>query len=122
VPLKPVHHAVVGNVIDMQFNKEGLVFDTTLFPAQANMGFTVHDAGGAAVSVSSVSIVAPDRVRILCASAPQPGWRVKYGHIQTVGKANWTGCGGNLRDRQGDSLVYAGNPMHNWCVIFNYEV
>lgn len=121
-PLKPVHHTLAGNVIDLQFNKEGLIFDTTLFPAQANMGFTVHDAGGAAIAVSSVSITGPSRVRITCASPPQPGWRVKYGHIQTVGKANWTGCGGNLRDRQGDTLTYAGNAMHNWCVILDYEV
>lgn len=123
-PLKPKHHSVIGNAVDLMFNHNGLTFDTVMMPAQVNMGFTVFDAVGAAVAITSVTIVGPNRVRILCASAPQPGWRVKYGHINVVGKTNYTGCGGNLRDNLGDRIVYAAinKPMHRWSIIFNYEV
>lgn len=127
-PLQPVHHAVIGNAIDLQFNKRGLVFDTTGdLPMQTNYGFAVTEADGTtAVTISSVAIIGPDRVRITCASAPQPGWRVKYGHSAMSGITAWTynGPGGNLRDNAGAHLTYdeISKPMHNWCSIFNYEV
>lgn len=123
-PLKPEHHAVIGNAIDLRFNREGLVFDSVIVPTQLNQGFTVFDAAGSAVAITSVTIIKPNRVRIVCATPPQVGWRVKYGHQSVVGKATYNGPGGNLRDSQGDQLVYAAinKPMHNWCVIFNYEV
>lgn len=123
-PLKPIQHAVTGNTIDLYFNKQGLVFDTTAMPAQVNQGFTVFDGAGVAISISSVAILSPSRVRLSFATAPQAGWRVKYGHISVIGKTNYTGGGGNLRDSAGDQLVYAaiGKPMHNWSVIFNYAI
>jgi hypothetical protein len=122
VPLRPVAHAVNGNTIDLYMSKRGLVFDTTLMPAQVNQGFTVKDAANSDVAITSVSIIAGDRVRITCASNVEPGWSVQYGHINVVGKDNYTHCGGNLRDSQGELIVYAvlNKPMHNWCVIFNY--
>ncbi len=123
-PLKPVQHSVLGNTIDLTFNREGLAFDTTLMPAQTNMGFTVFDGAASAVTISSVAIIAPNRVRITCASAPQTGWTVKYGHIAVTGKANYTGPGGNLRDSQGDTMTYAaiGKAMHNWSIVFSREI
>lgn len=123
-PLKPVSHTVVGNSVVLTFNKEGLVFDTTAMPPQTNQGFTATDAGGNAASISSVAIVGTNRVRLTFSSTPQPGWRIKYGHISVAGKTNYSGPGGNLRDSQGNTIVYSAisKPMHNWCVIFNYEV
>lgn len=123
-PLKPVSHTVVGNSVVLTFNKEALVFDTTMMPAQTNYGFTATDSGGTPVTITSVAIVGTNRVRLIFASTPQPGWRIKYGHINVTGKTNYTGPGGNLRDSQGNTIVYSAisKPMHNWCVIFNYEV
>ncbi|MEC5213329.1 hypothetical protein RCH06_001875 [Polaromonas sp. CG_9.5] len=123
-PLKPVQHAVLGNTLDLYFNKEGLVFDTVGMPAQVNQGITVFDGASAVVAISAVSIVGPNRVRLTFATPPQPGWTVKYGHINVVGKTNYTGGGGNLRDSAGDQLVYAaiGKPMHNWSVLFSRTI
>lgn len=123
-PLKPVSHAINGNTIDLFFSKSKLVFDTDAMPEQTNYGFTVHDADDAAVSITSVSIIQPNRVRIVCGTNVGAEWRVKYGHIQVTGRSDYTDCGGNLRDSQGDLIVYSAidKPMHNWCVIFNYAI
>lgn len=123
-PLKPVSHAISGNTIDLFFNKQGLTLDTTLVPAQPNFGFDVLDGAAAAVAISSVTVIAPNRVRIVCASAPAAGWSIRYGYGSAVGKGPFVGGCGNLRDRQGDSIIYAAinKPMHNWSVIFNYSV
>lgn len=123
-PLKPKHHTVIGNAIDLQFNREGLVFDSEIVPTQLNQGFRVFSTTGTEATITSVTIIKPNRVRIVCATPPQAGWKVKYGHQLVVGKATYNGPGGNLRDSQGDQLVYSAinKPMHNWCVIFDYEV
>ena len=123
-PLKPIAHAISGNTIDLFFNKEGLTLDTTLVPAQVNYGFTVRDAGLATITISSVAVIGPNRVRITCASAPTAGWFVDYGLAAAVGKGAYTGGCGNLRDKQGDSIIYSAvsKPMHNWCVLFQYQL
>lgn len=112
-------------MIDLYFNKEGLVLDTTSLPAQSNYGFEVLDGGGTPVTISSVVVMAPNRVRITCATAPSAGWTVRYGFGTATGRSDaFVGGSGNLRDRQGDFIVYSAvsKPMHNWCVIFSYSM
>jgi hypothetical protein len=126
-PLQPVAHAINGNVIDLIFNKTGLVFDTTQVPAQTNQGFAVVNGAGAAQTISAIAIVAPNRVRITMATTPASGWAIKYAHTSTgfpVFSPAYAGGAGNLRDNQGDTIVYSAisKPMHNWCVIFNYSI
>ena len=123
-PLQPVYHAVNGNVVDIVFSKNGLVLDTTLVPAQPNYGFSCTGPGGEAISVTSVAVVSSNRVRITLASSPASGSSILYGNGNAVGKSPYIGFCGNLRDSQGDSIVYAaiGKPMHNWCVIFKYSI
>jgi len=121
-PLKPISHSISGNTIDLFFNKEGLTLDTTLVPSQANSGFTVRDAGDATITVSSVAVISPNRVRITCATTPTVGCTVHYGREAATGKGPYVGGCGNLRDNQGDSIVYLSNPMHNWCVLFAYTL
>lgn len=128
-PLWPERSAVVGNAIDLYFNKSGLQFDTTNMPAQINQGFTVKDAGGAAVAISGVSVIGSNRVRIVCAAAPGAGWQVNYGENTVTGKPNgFAGHGGNLRDNAGDTLRFVDpytnidKPMHNWSVLFQWTV
>jgi hypothetical protein len=121
-PLQPVRHAISGNVIDLFFSKRGLVLDTTQVPQQANYGFSVFNAAGASQAISSVTIIAPDRVRITLSAPATAGWQVRYGYLSAVGIANYTGAAGNLRDSQGDRLKYLGTPMHNWCLLFRYQV
>jgi hypothetical protein len=121
-PLQPTRCVPVGNNIDVYFNRKELVFDTTLMPAQTNSGFSVENAAGVVQAITSLTILEGGRIRIALGSAPTADWAVKYGHNSVTGKAPFVGGGGNLRDRQGDSLVYNGNTMHNWCVIFNWKV
>ena len=123
-PLQPVGHAISGNVVDLIFNKTGLVLDTTLVPAQTNYGFSIKDSVGNSVSINSVSVLAPNRVRLTLASNPSPGWTVFYGFNSATGKGAFVGGCGNLRDSQGNQITYAavGKPLHNWSVIFNYII
>lgn len=123
-PLQPVAHAINGNSIDLIFNKSGLVLDTTLVPAQADYGFQVVNAGNTTIPISAVSVVGSNRVRITLASAPTTGSSVRYGFNSAVGKGVFTGGCGNLRDRQGDTIIYSAvnKPMHNWSVIFSYLI
>lgn len=122
-PLQPVRHAVLGNTIDLFFNKDGLVFDTTLLPAQTNQGFSVVDGSNVSQTISSVEVISPNRVRITLSGAVSAGFKVRYGYNSMSGRTDsYTGGGGNLRDSQGDTIVYSYNstPMHNWCVLFEY--
>jgi len=123
-PLMPVASQISGSVIDLTFNRSGLVFDTTSLPAQTNQGFTVFDGGGSAQTISTVEIIQPNRVRITLASgSPAAGWSVKYGHGNMTGRADaFVGGGGNLRDRAGDLLTYNGNRLDNWSVIFDWTL
>lgn len=121
-PLKPKRHMFSGSVIDLFFNKSGLVFDTSI-GAQTNQGFSVVDDNGSALTVNSVEIINPDRVRITTNQPIGLGYKVRYGWNSAINRADsFTGCCGNLRDSAGDYLQYNGNPLHNWCVIFEYEV
>lgn len=118
-PLQPVAHAVLGNTIDLFFNKDGLTFDITSLPAQTNMGFAVYNASDVAVTISSVAIISSRRIRITLAAPPSSGFTVWYGRTAMTGRADvFTGGGGNLRDNQGDRLIYRSLPVHNWSVIF----
>jgi hypothetical protein len=124
-PLQPVAHAVVGGTLDLIFNKDGLTIDTTMVPAQPDYGFQVVDGAGVVQTLSSVSVIGPNRVRLVLASGTiAPGWAVRYGFANAVGKGTFVGGCGNLRDRQGDRIVYSAisKPMHNWCVLFNYPL
>ena len=124
-PLQPVAHAVLGDTIDMIFNKDGLTFDTTLVPAQPDYGFQVYNDSGVARTLASVTVVGPNRVRIKLQSGSfASGWSVRYGFANAVGKGTFVGGCGNLRDSQGDFIVYSAinKPIHNWCVLFNYGI
>lgn len=124
-PLQPVGHAVLGSTIDLIFNRTGLVLDTTAVPAQTDYGFTVKNASAVAQTITSVAILSPNRVRITVSGTPAAGWTVGYGRNTATGRTDaYTGGCGNLRDSQGDTLVYEAisKPMHNWCVIFDYTI
>ena len=123
-PLKPVTHIQSGTTLDLVFNKDGLVLDTTLVPAQTNHGFQVLDSGGSAITISSIVVLSPNRVRFTLATAPTAGAIIRYGFANATGKGAYIGGCGNLRDSQGDTIIYSAinKPMHNWCVIFSYTI
>lgn len=113
-PVMPVQIDRQGTIILVRFNvpKGPLVLDTAFRAMQANYGFSVVDSEDAAVTINSVAVVEPDTVKIVTATAAAGG-RLRYG----------TGNGGNLRDSQGETIIFNGGgqnfPLHNWCVIFD---
>lgn len=126
-PLRPMRQSVIGGVIDLFFTKDGLTFDNTTVPAQTNSGFTAVDSGGSAIALSAVAIKGTDRVRLTRSSGSWvPGDKILYGAANMTGRSDsFVGGGGNLRDSQGDRLKYVGHssaPLHNWCVLFEWEV
>lgn len=126
-PLKCTASSVASNVLDLTFNPVGsLAFDTTIVAAQTNQGFRLFQSDGTTpVTISSVAIVGGNTVRITASGAIPAGAIVRYGFSNpadhTAGVAK-----GNLRDSQGDTIVFDGGglnyPMHNWCVLFQRTV
>lgn len=113
-PVQPEQVDQQGTVIYLRFNVPTgkLVIDNAFRAAQPSSGFSVVDSVGTTVAISSVEITGLDTVKIVTATSATGG-RVRYGF----------GSGGNLRDTQGDTIVFdpAGLnfPLHNWCVIFD---
>lgn len=115
-PLWPVDCEVSGNTVTMTFNKSGLVIDTSLVPAQINMGFAVSGT-----TVNTVTVINDKQVRIECSSTPNSGAMVSYGNAAS-GKGPYVGRAGNLRDSRGDEVVFDNFPLHNWCVEFDWTI
>lgn len=122
-PLRPIASRVAGNTVVLTFNKGGLAFDTTLIPAQANHGFELFDEADGAVVITGVEIINGREVRITCGEAIGSGYTVKYGDNSATGRSDaYTGGCGNLRDSAGDTETFDGTPLHNWCVLFDWEI
>lgn len=98
-----------------------LVWDTTTAPAMSNYGFDIVDSTGAALTISSVTLVGRDVVQFKTSTAIPAGARLRYA---------WRGDShrgiGNLRDNAGDTLKFqpAGLnlPMHTWAPIIDMEI
>jgi hypothetical protein len=120
-PLMPISTNRQGTLLLVRFNvpRGELTLDTVLHTAQTNSGFTLVDSGGVAITISSVAITGPDTVKVTAATTIPAGAKLRYGW------GNGT-AGGNLRDSQGDFIVFNGGgldiPMHNWCVIFEETI
>lgn len=112
-PLSPLTIKRQGKILLIKFNVpvRPLNLDTVLYSEQSNSGFSLVDEGGAAISVTSVSIAGPDTVKIVADAPLSAGCKVRYGYNN----------GGNLRDSQGATLFVQQKsrlPLHNWCVAF----
>jgi hypothetical protein len=91
-----------------------LVLDTVSLSNPGSYGFTAADAGGAAVTINSVTLIGTRQVKIQAAA---PFKWLRYGWVGDAEKG-W----GNLRDNSGDALVFdpsgINKPMHRWAPIF----
>jgi hypothetical protein len=114
LPVHPISTTKQGAIALLKFHVPSLplVLDTVLMTLKTNYGFQLFDSGGAALTISSVSLVGPDTLKIVAAATIPAGAYVRYG----------TSAGGNLRDSQGETIVFGGDglnkKMHNWCVLF----
>jgi len=113
-PLRPLHVDRQGVVLSVRFNVPvgNLVIDNVTFTPRANAGLTLVDAANVNIGIVSATVTGRDMLRVIAVTAPAAGAKLRYAFT----------AGGNLRDSQGDTIVFAGaglnKPMHNWCVIF----
>ncbi len=124
-PLAPVDHLVQGRVLNVRFNPVGnLVFDTTIVSNPGNYGFSLVDSAGSDLPISSVTCNY-QTVTIVASAAVPAGAKLRYGFIGgTTGQlpSRTSGPRGNLRDCQGDQIVFDPNGsnrrMDNYSVVF----
>lgn len=126
VPLKPIRAEIDGKDCILTFNvpQKPLVFDTDTVASIDNKGFTLLTSGGTEKTISSVSIIAPDKIKIVASDNIDSSDRIAYGQNAGTAFGPVSGNRGNVRDSQGDYITYtAGNgtvfPIHNWLVIFD---
>ena len=125
-PLMCTNSSTVGAVCTLTFNPVGaLAFDTTLVTAQTNQGFKLYESDGTTpVTISSVAISGSTVVITASGSIPA-GAILRYGFSDPTDHTAGTAMG-NLRDSQGDTIVFDGGgidfPMHNWCVLFQRTI
>lgn len=94
-----------------------LVFDTTQYAAQPNMGFSIKTGGGAEI-ITAVSLKRGETINILCSQNPN-GLELEYA-------INGAAGGGNLRDSQGDKIKTSHSGVEfrvdNWAPIFRKTI
>lgn len=126
-PLKPKSFKKQGSILSVTFNPVGsLTLDTDRVALTENYGFELYDSLGVKKVINSVSISSRNTVKILAALPVQATDRLVYGFVGGTSWGRTTGRRGNLRDSQGDNLVFDGGglnlPMHNWCVVFDKTI
>lgn len=125
-PLQPKSHIRQGNVCVITFDvPDGpLVLDTLSVTDPGNYGFALVNSAGSALTISSVSLAGPDRIKIVAASAIPSGAKVRYGwgNGATANSGPRTGARGCLRDSAGANLPSDFGLLHNWCVIFERSI
>lgn len=101
-----------------------LVFDTTQVSDPGNYGFEFYDDGGPSRTISSVSIVRPDTVKIALSGTPTGGsMAIRYAYTGVSGNSGGptTGPRGCLRDSAPSSPL-TGYDLSNWCIHFSQSI
>lgn len=123
-PLKPISTFRQGKVAQVRFHVPygSLHWETDMVALATNYGFELVDSGGAPLAISSVSIINQDTVKIVAANTIPVGAKVRYAWSGAGNVGSQTGPRGNLRDSQGDDLIFdptgINKPMHNFSLIF----
>ena len=128
-PLHPLRARSTGRLIVADFHVPvpPLAFDTAQVADPGQYGFRVVDPDGSDNPVTGIAIDrAGTRVWIAAARPIAAGSSLRYAWDGDKQSGRLTGPRGNLRDSQGDRLVFdpegIAAPMHNWCVIFELPV
>ena len=126
-PLEPVGYLRQGRLATITFNVPagGLVWDTTQVTNPGNYGFSLVDASGNALSMTTPpAITGGNTVRITADATIPAGAKLRYGFIGDQGykPGRLYGNRGCLRDQQGDYIVFdtpeLNARMDNWCLVF----
>ena len=127
-PLSPLRVTAKGSVVRATFRvpHPPLVLDTERVVDPGDHGFSLVSAKGNTIGIRSVRLSSPDTVTIASIRGIPPGARLRYGFKGTAASGSRAGPRGNLRDSQGDTLVFDPDGirkrMDNWCVIFEAAV
>ena len=128
-PLEPVSVSLATPLqIRARFHvpQPPLALDTSAVSNPGNFGFSLVNSSGAAIAISGVSLSAADEVTISTSLPVTGGATLRYAFDGSDQSGHDSGPRGNLRDSQGDALVFdpggIAKPMHNWCVIFEMPV
>lgn len=123
----PSETARSGAEITLTFPIEAarqLVLDTTLVSNPGSYGFEVDDDTATPMTISSVTLVGTNQVRITCSASVPAGATVYYARTPTTSGTTGptTGPRGCLRDNTGDAYTVnissVDTPVHRWCAIF----
>lgn len=127
-PVRPLSSVKSGKFVNVKFNvpRGKLVLDTELVSENTNYGFELVTSAGVAIAITEVKIISPDTVKVVSNTAIPVGAKLRYAWSGAENVGRLTGARGNLRDTQGDDIVFdpdgINKAMHNWCVIFELEV
>jgi len=118
-PLQPKSVLLQGKILSVDFNKKGLVFDTTTISETPNKGFDIWDGANRLDIITSVSFSDSNRINIILSTIPPIGATLSYGKgrggtIATEGVPR-----GNLRDSDSITDTYG---LDNWCVAFERKI
>lgn len=128
-PLQPtaISHNKKAVYITLNVPKPPLVIDTTWVLENKDYGFRVFD-DGVQVAITSVTIVNGSSIKLLLANDILGVMSLDYAlksDSLTGETGRKIGARGNIRDSQGDTLVFdptgVNRPLHNWLIMFNYK-
>jgi hypothetical protein len=123
-PLMPISKSKQGKLALLEFFvPDGvLTFDTDAVTENTNYGFTLLNELGDEVAIESVDIVNRNTIKITSSVTIEAGFKLQYAFYGAGVSGSVNGPRGNLRDTQGDRIVFEENglnhPAHNWCVMF----
>ncbi|WP_254624406.1 hypothetical protein [Acinetobacter lactucae] len=127
-PVHPISHVKQGRILEVKFHVpvQPLVFDTSHIALNTNYGFSLVDSANNPLSISTVAITQGDTVKIIAVDPIPAGAKLRYAWGPSTQPNRSTGPRGNLRDSQGDDLIFdpegINKPLHNWCPIFEYVI
>ncbi|NPT38228.1 hypothetical protein [Paraburkholderia xenovorans] len=127
-PLEPLAWQRAGATATLRFNVPAppLKWDTTQVAGNSDYGFSLRLPSGTLLPIRSVSITAPDEVRITAQSPIPAGTHVEYAFNGVGVAGSRYGPRGNLRDSQGDAIRFNDGResmrLDNWCVIFDVQL
>lgn len=127
-PLSPTQVTASGSTIQAKFHvpRPPLVLDTTSVSDPGNFGFSVVTSTGTEIEISSVLVTSNDTVTIVTRDPVPSEAKLRYAFIGGGYSGRLSGPRGNLRDSQGDTLIFdpggINKRMDNWCVIFESAI
>lgn len=128
-PLRPSTIVATNNTLVLTFeggDGSPLVFDTTNMREKPNYGFEYSDGQADIPAITNVAITGSRQVTITLSRNAAADGRVRYAYTCVAGvdagPTSLGGLGGNLRDQDPTPSRAGGNPLWNWCVIFDRPV